>query len=235
MVARRATSPDLCPGASAVPSTPRSPRWKHPRRDAVVAGVAALALVAGGVQLLPSAGADEVVVRQVASSTDSGVVDLNRDGRAEYAAYGVTNSALSVGEQPRDGSDLRLLLPYAVSQTALDAVKGGGSANVSMRVWRADNLAGRRIVLDALTGAGTATTLDYSRAGTSLATLTPAEGKLAVDVTSPIKAMSVPGTFTVRIRLDQLAPQTGGQLTQVNIATSEARRFDDKPVLSVTG
>ncbi len=217
-----------------MPSTPRTPRWKHPRRDAIVAGVAALALVAGGVQLLPSAGADEVVVRQVSNSTDSGSVDLNRDGKAEYASYGVTNSALSVGEQPRDGSDLRLLLPFTVSSTALDAVKGGGSANVSMRVWRADNLGGRKIVLDALTGAGRITTLDYSRAGTSLATLTPGEGKLAVDVTSALKAMSAPGIFTVRIRLDQLAPQTGGRLTQVNIATSEARRSVDRPVLSVS-
>ena len=173
-------------------------------------------------------------MRQVASNTDSGVVDLNRDGRAEYAAYGVTNSALSVGEQPRDGSDLRLLLPFSVNATALDAVKGGGSANVSMRVWRADNLGGRKIVLDALTGAGTPTALDYSRAGTGLATLAPVEGRLAVDVTSAVKAMSVPGIFTVRIRLDELAPQTGGQLTQVNIATSESRSPDNRPVLSVT-
>ena len=36
---------------------------------------------------------------------------MNRDGVADYARYGVTNSALSVGEQPRDGSDLRLFLP----------------------------------------------------------------------------------------------------------------------------
>jgi beta-glucanase (GH16 family) len=214
--------------------TPRSPRWKHPRRDAVVAGVATLALVAGGVQLLPSAGADEVVVRQVSSNTDAGVVDVNRDGRADYASYGVTNSALSVGEQPRDGSDLRLLLPFDVNATALDAVKGGGSANVSMRVWRADNLGGRKIVIDALTGAGASTTLDYSRAGTGIASVAPVEGRLAVDVTSAVKAMSAPGVFTMRIRLDQLAPQTGGQLTQVNIATSEARSADNRPVLSVS-
>ncbi len=219
-----------------MPSTPRSTRWKHPRRDALVAGVATLALVASGVPLLPSAGADAVVMRQVSNASDSGVVDLNRDGRADYAAYGVTNSALSVGEQPRDGSDLRLVLPFAVSQAAIDAVRHGGSANVSMRVWRADNLGGRKIVLDALTGAGsTPTALDYNRGGASLATLTPAEGKLAVDVTSALKAMSAPGTFAVRIRLDQLAPQGRGPLTQVNIATSEARRSDDRPVLSVTG
>jgi hypothetical protein len=123
-----------------VPSTPRSTRWKHPRRDALVAGVATLAIVASGVQLLPSAGADEVVMRQVSNASDSGVVDLNRDGRADYAAYGVTNSALSVGEQPRDGSDLRLVLPFAVSQAAIDAVRHCGSEIVSMRVWRADNL-----------------------------------------------------------------------------------------------
>ena len=91
----------------------RSPQ-KHTRRQRLIAGVAALGLVAGVMQFLPSAGADDIVVTQVASNTDAGAVDLNRDGRADYAAYGVTNNALSVGEQPRDGSDLRLFLPFDV-------------------------------------------------------------------------------------------------------------------------
>jgi beta-glucanase (GH16 family) len=216
-----------------VPSTPRSTRWKHPRRDAVVAGAAALALLAGGVQLLPSAGADEVVMRQVSSASDTGVVDVNGDGRADYPSYGVTNSALSVGEQPRDGSDLRLLLPFTVSRTALDAVKGGGSANVGMRVWRVDNLGGRKVIIDALPGAPTGTVEDYWRVDREFVLLKPDEGRLAVDVTSALRAMNAPGTFTLRVRLNQVADR-GGRPTQVNIATSEARNAANRPVLSVT-
>ena len=46
--------------------------------------------------------------------------------------------------------------------------------------------------------------------------------------------MTAPGVLTVRLRLDSLAPRTGGPLTQVNIATSESRRPADAPVLSVS-
>ncbi len=35
---------------------------------------------------------------------------------------------------------LHAVLPFVVSPTALAAAQGGGSANVSMRVWRVDNL-----------------------------------------------------------------------------------------------
>ena len=46
--------------------------------------------------------------------------------------------------------------------------------------------------------------------------------------------MTAAGVLTVRLRLDSLAPRAGGPLTQVNIATSEARRPTDAPVLSVS-
>ncbi len=47
--------------------------------------------------------------------------------------------------------------------------------------------------------------------------------------------MTDPGWFTVRLRLDQLAPQTGGgSRTQVNIATANARNAANRPVLSVS-
>ncbi len=216
------------------------PRPNHGRpqklslRTRSLAGVAALGLAAGLIQLLPAAGADGIVVTQVASATDAGAVDMNRDGIADYARYGVTNDALSVGEQPRDGSDLRLFLPFDVSATALDAVKGGGRANIAMRVWRVSNLTTQKLVVDAYTNGTSAQRSDYNRPATRLVTLTPIEGRVAVDVTSVIRSMTTAGTVTLRLRLDQLAPKTGGPLTQVNVATSESRRVENRPVLTAT-
>lgn len=190
-------------------------------------------MAGAAVQLLPSAGADEIVVRQVASSEDSGVIDLNRDGVAEYNRYGVTNQALSVGEQPGDGNDLRLMVPFTVSATALDAVRNGGYANVALKVWRVSNLGARSLVVDAYTDIKSLTKADYSRASKQLTALKPVEGRLAVDVTDQLRSMPAPGMLTLRLRLDQLAPQDGIG-TQVNIATSESRDAANRPVLSVS-
>ena len=63
-----------------MPRTSRSSCLKVPRPARVIAGAASLALVAGALQFLPSAGADTVTIKQVASKDDSGLVDLNRDG-----------------------------------------------------------------------------------------------------------------------------------------------------------
>jgi beta-glucanase (GH16 family) len=216
-----------------VPETVPGSAAKLSGRTRIFAGAAALALVAGALQLLPSAGAEGVVVTQVASSTDAGAVDVNRDGLADYAHYGVTNSALSVGEQPRDGSDLRLFLPFTVSQTALDAVAGGGKANISMRVWRADNLTTQRLAVDAYTNGTVARRGDYYRPATRLVTLVPVEGRVAVDVSGVVRSMSSPGTITLRLSLDRLAP-VDRVLTQVNVATSESRDPANRPVLTVS-
>jgi beta-glucanase (GH16 family) len=199
----------------------------------VVAAVAAAALAAGVFQLLPSAGAEGIVVTQVASAADAGAVDLNRNGTADYAYYGATNGGLSVGEQPRDGSDLRLFLPFTVSQAALDAMKGGGSANVSMRVWRTTRLTSQRLVVDAYTNGTAASVTDYHRAATRLFTLTPVEGRLALDVTKVLRTLTAPGTITLRLSLDRLAP-VDGTVTQVNVATSESRAAANRPLLTVS-
>jgi hypothetical protein len=200
----------------------------------VFAAVAALGLAAGVIQFLPSAGAEGLVVTQVASNTDAGAVDMNRDGAADYARYGVTNRALSVGEQPRDGSDLRLFLPFDVSAVAHYLVKAGGKATVSMRVWRVDNLSAQKLNIDAYTNGTSAHRSDYNRDATRLASLTPIEGRVAVDVTSVVRSMTTAGTVTLRLSLDQLSPQAGGPLTQVNVATSESRDPANRPVLTAT-
>lgn len=210
-----------------------SPR-RLSRRQRLIAGVAALGLAAGVMQFLPSAGADDIVITQVASATDAGAVDVNRDGAADYAGYGVTNNALSVGEQPRDGSDLRLFLPFDVSARAHYVVLAGGKATVSMRVWRVNNLATQKLNIDAYTNGTSAQRSDYSRAATRLATLTPIEGRVAIDVTSVVRSLTTAGTVTLRLSLDQLAPQSGGPLTQVNVATSESRDPANRPLLTAT-
>jgi beta-glucanase (GH16 family) len=204
-----------------------------PGRTRLIAGIAAAGLAAGVFQLLPSAGAEGIVVTQVASNADAGAVDVNRDGTADYGSYGATNAGLSVGEQPRDGTDLRLFLPFTVSGTALEAMRQGGKANVSMRVWRATNVTTQKVVIDAYTNGTTAAITDYHRAATPLVTLLPIEGRVAVDVSKVLRTMTAPGTVTLRLRLDRLAP-VDRAVTQVNVATSEARRASDRPVLTVS-
>jgi beta-glucanase (GH16 family) len=217
-----------------VPRTSRSSSLKLSRRARVVAGAASIVLVAGALQLLPSAGADDVSIKQVASKDDSGLVDVTRDGVGDYAQYGITNEALSVGEQPGDGSDLRLVLPFRVSSDALDAVHDGGSANISMKVWRADNLGARSVVIESFNNTEALTKASYARTGVRVASVVPVEGRLAVDVTDQVDSMTTPGFFTLRLRLDQPAPKTGGQLTQVNIATADAHNATNRPVLSIS-
>lgn len=203
-----------------------------PRRIRPIAIVAAIGLAAGVLQLLP-AGADGTVITQVARATDAGAVDVNRDGIVDQASYGVARRSLSVGEQARDGSDLRLILPFAVSANALGAVRQGGSANVSMRVRRLANVAKQTLVIDAYTNGPTATITSYSRSATRVAALTPIRGRMAVDVSRLLRSMTKPGTLTVRLRLDRPARKDGA-LTQVNVATSESRQPDYRPVLSVS-
>jgi beta-glucanase (GH16 family) len=204
-----------------------------PGRTRLIAGIAAAGIAAGVFQLLPSAGAEGIVVTQVAGNADAGAVDVNRDGAADYGSYGVTNAGLSVGEQPRDGTDLRMFLPFAVSGTAIEAMRQGGRATVSMRVWRTTDVTTQKVVIDAYTNGTTATTTDYRRAATPLVTLLPIEGRVAVDVSKVLRTMTAPGTVTLRLRLDRLAP-IDQRVTQVNVATSEARRPSDRPLLTVS-
>jgi beta-glucanase (GH16 family) len=216
-----------------VPTTDSRCARKVPRRTKVIAAIAAAGMAAGVFQLLPSAGAEGIVVTQVAGAADAGAVDRNRDGTADYANYGVTNSGLSVGEQPRDGSDLRLFIPFVVSRTAVDAMRSGGTATVSMRVWRTTNLTDQRVIVDAYTNGTAASLTDYHRAATRLVTLTPIEGRLAVDVSRVVRTLSAPGILVLRLSLDRLAPVDGAR-TQVNVATSESRSPENRPVLTVS-
>lgn len=213
---------------------PRSRRslTTTPRRRPIAA-VLALLVGLGGLALLPTAGADGVVLTQVASRRDAGVLDRNGDGTADVAPFGPDARALAVGEQPRDGSDLRLVIPFRVSSTALDAVQQGGTANVAWRVRRVSNLGDRHVVVDATATGMSATLGSYRRAAMRLATVTPIEGRMAVDVSGVVRAMTAPGVLTLRLRLDAPAPHDGLE-TQVVVPMSETRDPAHRPLLSVS-
>jgi beta-glucanase (GH16 family) len=204
-------------------------------RSRLVAIVVALALVAvAAVQLLPKSDAEGLTFTQYASSRDSGAVDLNRDGAADYALYGLNNQGLSVGEQPSDGSDLRVFFPFWVSDEMITAVKNGGSAAVLLRVGRVSNLGSRQLVLEAYTGGTVGQKPDYDRSVTTLASVTPVVGRIGVDVTDLVRSMDSEDRVSLRLRLSSPAP-TGGSLTQVNVAMSETKDKANRPVLIVVG
>lgn len=198
-----------------------------------IALLGAIALVVGAMQLFSPAGAEDTITTHVAGAADAGAVDVNRDGAADLASFGAASRSLSVGEQPRDGSDLRLFLPFAVSANAIAALDDGGSANISFRVHRVANLGTRKLVVDAYTNGTTATKADYRRSATRLVSVTPLEGRMAVDVAPMLRAMNDPGSITLRLRLNRPASKNG-TMTQVSIGTSEALRAENQPVLAVS-
>jgi Glycosyl hydrolases family 16 len=191
------------------------------------------ALLAATLAQLSTAGAGSITYSQNASTDDSGVVDLNHDGVADYARYGITNSALSVGEQPSDGSDLRLFIPFDLSSTEVSTAKAGGSAKITVRVWRADNVKGQKLVVDSFTGSGAALKSDYNRVATPVTTVAPAVGMFTFDATDVVQAMPGAGRITFRFRLSP-APPLDRLLTQVNIATMEAGTAANRPVMTIT-
>jgi beta-glucanase (GH16 family) len=209
-------------------SVPTLPRFTKP-----VAVLAVIGLAFGAMQLLPRAGAERTDIVRVAGAADAGAVDLNQDGVVDHARYGVNRASLSVGEQPRDGSDLRLFLPFTVTPNALTVVKGGGSAKVSVRVLRVDNLSGRKLVVDAYTSSTAATEARYNRSATRIATVTPAAGRMTFVVSSIVRSMANAGALTVRMRLDRL-PLVDDLLTRIHIATSESANAANRPVLTVS-
>ena len=104
-----------------------------------------------------------------------------------------------------------------------------------MKVWRADNLGARSVVIESFTNTRSADQGDVrpDRRPRS-ASVVPVEGRLAVDVTDQLDSMTTPGFFTLRLRLDRPAPRSGGRRTQVNVATADARNAANRPVLSVS-
>jgi beta-glucanase (GH16 family) len=193
--------------------------------------VGVLALALGALQLLPSADAGNTVITQVAGPGRAVSLDAPHVAAA-LSGLGAGARSVAVGESPRDGSDTRLLLPFKVSASALDAVHDGGSANVAMRIWRVSHLGSQKLEIDAYRN-GTMTQSAYARRATRLATITPVRGRTAVDVTGVVRPMTRPGTLIVRVGLASPAPADGARAL-VDVATSGSRNSANRPVLTVS-
>ncbi|MGZ4753634.1 MAG: right-handed parallel beta-helix repeat-containing protein [Acidimicrobiia bacterium] len=191
-------------------------------------------LVVAAVQLSANAGAGALTITRVAGANDSAGIDFNRNGTATSARYGKTDVSIAVGEAPGTGNDERVFYPFWVNDAMLSAVKGGGSATVSLRVLGVENLGVRRLVLEGYVGTINQRD-DFNRSATKLATLTPGVGKLGVDVTALVKAMTVKDYLVLRLRLDALADKKDGKLTQVSVAMSETPTTANQPLLTVVG
>jgi beta-glucanase (GH16 family) len=231
-----------------VPRTTRRPDRRHRILRRAGAAVLALGLGLGAIQVLSPADAGSTVLRQVSSASDAGVLDRNGDGVGDVAPYGLHRGSLPVGRLHGGGGDVRLVLPFRVTKAAVDAMDRGGTANVSVRVWRVDHLGGRRLTVESvgttsaitssrITASGLSaskiTASAFSKQSSRVARLAPVQGRVAVDVSDAVRAMSRAGTLTLRLRVDG---GTGsiGRPPQIAVALSEARNPSNRPVLTVT-
>lgn len=203
---------------------------RHKRVTTIVTLATGLALVAALAPLRADAGAEQVTI--AVATSDSGIVDNNGDGVGDVAAYGASNHALSIGEQPSDGHDLRLVMPFTLSAASRSLVDAGGTAVLRYRVWRASNLGTRTVKVSGWSG-GLGGAGDYARAATSIRTVAPVEGSQTIDLTTFLRA--TPGTnFVLRFELSARGVKDGKQ-TQVNLAMADASVAERRPRVVVTG
>ena len=214
---------------------PRSRRSASRIRSAsrALAAVLAGGLAFGAFQLFTAADAGSTVLRQVSSASDAGVLDVNGDGVGDVAPYGADRGSLPVGRLEGGRGDLRVVLPFAVTKAAVDAMDRGGKANIAVRVWRVQRLGSRQLSIESVGNVGSVSASAYGRQSARVARLAPVEGRVAVDVSAAVRAMSKPGTLTLRLRLDDTSARRG-RPSQVAVALSEARNPANRPVLTVT-
>ncbi len=74
---------------------------------AVLATAFVLALVQGD-----GADAEPLTKTVFAKNSDTGVIDLEGNGEAEWDTYGPTNDGMAVGEQRGDGMNLKYMVPF---------------------------------------------------------------------------------------------------------------------------
>ena len=213
-------------------STPHVSRSRKIRGVAVAAVAVALIAAAFSGE---GAQATGTTVTVFGANRDTGVVDTNRDGVAEWNSYGPTNNGLNVGETAQDGWDLRYVVPFALTDSVRAGVANGATAKLRFRIWQVLNLGARQLKVEALEGdlQGRA---DYTRTGIAAASLTPIAslgGTAAeVDVTSLLRNVASP-IVTFRFSLDNPAA-VDGQQSYINIATAESSRAENRPQLLVT-
>ena len=219
-------------GDAPMPLTDRPARSRHRRKLNAAVGVALSALSLG---VVPLTGQEVAAAAQalevVPSTSDAGAVDNDADGVAEIGSYGSRNAGLSVGEQGGDGWNLRYVAPFAIQSSTREAIEAGYRAELSFRVWRADNLDGRKLVVTALPGRQEGRA-DFARAGIEVHRGAPAVGRMTVDVTDALRATDS-STVTFRLATDVAPTKGDGRMTQINVATANAKP-SVKPTLTLT-
>ena len=110
------------------------------------------------------------------ASADTGVLDTNGDGRADWAGYGAQSNSLSVGEQRGDGMNLKYFVPFALDASVRAAIAGGATVKLRFLVWNVEHLGlgKRKFVVHALSG-GLQGLADFTRAGVEVGRFTPVE------------------------------------------------------------
>ncbi|HEY3722978.1 MAG TPA: right-handed parallel beta-helix repeat-containing protein [Acidimicrobiia bacterium] len=193
--------------------------------------VAFALLLAATLQLAVSADAESRTITRVSAARDALGIDYDRNGTATSTRYNMGDPTISVGESPADGDDARAFVPFWVTPDMLALAKDEGTATVSLKVWKAENLGSRKLVLEGY-AASSVGQGDFNRPATALATITPVAGKLGIDVTPLVRAMTAKTYLVLRLRLDSMAP-LDGTVARVTIGTSEAKVAANQPLLTV--
>ena len=165
----------------------------------------------------------------VPSTSDAGALDDDGDGVADYGYHGYGDVDLSVGEEGRDGWNLRYVAAFAVQNATREAIEAGHRAELSFLVRRADELDGRKLVVTALPGRQEGTA-DFDREGIEVHRGAPAEGRMTVDVTDAMRATDS-STVTFRLATDVAPTKGDGRRSVINVATANAEPLD-KPALT---
>ncbi len=205
--------------------------FRSSRTRSIAMLLAFVLLVAGALQLTASADAETRTITRVSAARDALGIDYDRNGTATSTRYNMGDPTISVGESPADGDDARAFVPFWITTDMLALAKDEGTATVSLKVWRAENLGSRKLVLEGYTASAVGQS-DFNRAATPIATITPVVGKLGVDVTPLVRATPAKAYLVLRLRLDTMAP-LDGTVARVTIGTSEAKVAANRPLITV--
>lgn len=208
------------------------------RRNALTriacAVLAAVLLAALAIQITANLGADASSMKSYSRPEDAAGIDYDRNGTATSTRYEMQSPTIQVGETPADGNDMRAFFPFWVTDPMLAAAKAGGTANVSFRIEKVQNLGNQKLAVEAYTGGALNQASDFHRKATLLATLKPAAGRLGIDVTNLVRSMPGKAYFVLRVRLAALAPKDKVRST-VSVSMHESSAVANRPVLTIAG
>jgi beta-glucanase (GH16 family) len=170
---------------------------------------------------------------------DTGVLDLNGDGQAEWNTYGPTNNAVAVGEQRGDGMNLKYVVPFKLTPQARTLMATTASSKLRFRIWSVENVGDRQLVVEAFPG-DLAGRDDFTRSAVEIARVKPVATlggyHVDVDVTGLARYTAwFVSADVLTFRLSLVPPGvTDGVRTFVNVATMESSRQENRPQLQIT-